>query len=233
VFFFPINVDVPMTRLPVTNWVLISLICCISILGWANTDFFCALAGIEGFQFGSQPVFNPPLWRLPIHAIGSSFLHGGLIHLIGNMLFLWVFGNAINYKFGHLPFIVLYMAVAILSGLAFYCTVPGSAAVGASGAIMGIVGAYLMFFPRNDVIMAYLVFFIGAGTVRFSSWIMILIWFGFDLLHLVFGEQTEVAYAARVAGFLIGFGVAGFLAWRRILEPTPYEQALIQVFRQQ
>jgi membrane associated rhomboid family serine protease len=81
--------------------------------------------------------------------------------------------------------------------------------------------------------MAYFVFFIGADTFRLSSWIVILIWFGFDLLHLALGEQTEVAYAAHVAGFLIGFGVASYLAWQRILEPTPYEQTLIEVFGRQ
>lgn len=256
----PINVDVPMTRLPITNWVLIGVICCTSFLGAANTDVLGVLAGIDydtdsdalsledlqqlseeelqvfleqaaadgQLDFGPRPVFDPPWWKLPILAITSTLLHAGLLHLVGNMLFLWTFGNAVNYKFGHLSFVGLFCLAALAGGLTFYCTVPGVALVGASGAIMGIVGAYLVFFPRNDVTMVFW-YIVGYETFSLSSWIMILLWFGFDLFYLLAGAQTGVAYVAHVAGFCTGFAIACLLAWRQVLVPTRYEQTLLEV----
>jgi membrane associated rhomboid family serine protease len=258
----PVNVDVPMTRLPIANWALIGLICCITFLGWADTDFRDTLAGIEyrlqsaaptledweqlsdeeiralleeaiergAVLFGPQPVFEPPWWKLPILAVTSSLLHADPFHLIGNMLFLWVFGNAVNYKFGHLVYLGLVLLAAMVSGVAFYWAVPGQPVVGASGAIMAVVGAYLVFFPRNDVTIAYFLWFYVWGSFRASSWIMILFWVAFDLLYLLLGVRTGVAYVSHVAGFLAGFAIAFLFAWWRIFQPTRYEQTLLEVF---
>jgi membrane associated rhomboid family serine protease len=256
----PINVDVPMTRLPITNWVLIGLICCTFFLGAASPGVVEALSGIEyptgpdpvlvgdleqlseeelrvaveevvarAIAFDPEPVFDPPWWKLPILAVTSTLLHGDLLHLVGNMLFLWVFGNAVNYKFGHLGYLALFVLAALVSGIAFYCTMPGAALVGASGAIMGIVGAYLVFFPRNDVTMAYFVWIGVWGTFSLSSWIMVMFWFGFDLLYWTVGAQTGVAYVSHVTGFLVGLAIAWLLAWCQILIPTRYEQTLLDV----
>lgn len=204
---FPLNVDVAMTRWPIANWVLIGVICCASVLGWLCEPFFLALAGLsrnpvpvppplEGpvdlreaaersilraLLEGSlgPPVFRPPQWTLPVLAVTSTLLHADVIHLAGNMLFLWVFGNAVNYKFGHVRFLGLYFGAALLSGrVCDWWSMPGTAVVGASGAIMGIVGAYLVFFPRNDVVVFYCFVLFGlicphVDTFRMSSWIMI------------------------------------------------------------
>ncbi len=255
---FPINVDVPMTRLPIANWILIGLISLTTFLAWAQTDLLLAMAGVhyredpnalsldelrqmdeeelqavleeataDSFQFEAELVFDPPWWKLPILAVSSTLVHADPIHLIGNMLFLWVFGNAVNYKFGHAGFIGLFLLGGLIAGIGFYCAVPDMPVIGASGAIMGIVGAYVVFFPRNDVTMGY--FFIWAwGTFYLSSWIVIVFWFGFDLFFMGIGAETGVAYASHVAGFLTGFGIALVLAWRQILVPTRYEQTLLE-----
>ena len=264
---FPINVDVPMTRLPIANWILIGLISLTSLLGWAQTDLLLAMNGLEYpedpnavsidelqemdetelqemdeeelqalveeavasqiARFDAEPVFDPPWWKLPILALSSTLVHADPIHLIGNMLFLWVFGNAVNYKFGHLGFVALFLLGGLIAGIAFYCAVPDMPVIGASGAIMGIVGAYAVFFPRNDVTMGY--FFIYAwGTFYLSSWIVIAFWFGFDLLFLFASVESGVAYASHVAGFLTGFGIGLVLAWRQVLVPTRYEQTLLE-----
>ena len=146
------------------------------------------------------------------------------------MLFLWVFGNAVNYKFGHLGFIGLFFLGALIAGIASYCTVPDKAVIGASGAIMGVVGAYVVFFPRNDVTMGYFLIW-TYGTFSLSSWIVVLFWFGFDLFFLLTRAQTGVAYASHVGGFLTGFGIALVLAWRQVVVPTRYEQTLLECLR--
>ena len=266
---FPINVDVPMTRLPIANWILIGLISLTTFLAWAQTDLLLAMVGVElreapnapslddllemddtdlremddedllelvqeaiaaeSSQGMPQPVFDPPWWKLPILAISSALAHAHPMHLIGNMLFLWVFGNAVNYKFGHFGFIGLFLLAALIAGIGFYCLVPDKAVIGASGAIMGIVGAYVVFFPRNDVTMGYFLIWTW-GTFYLSSWIVILFWFGLDLFFLLASAQTGVAYASHVTGFLTGFVIALLLAWRGVILPTRYEQTLLEVF---
>lgn len=245
----PMSVDVPMTRLPVANWLLIGLIACTSIVGWYNADVFDAMAGIdrpadgeteiriparirEAYGIQIRPVFNPPLWQWPVVAITSSFLHIDVAHLIGNLIFLWVFGNAINYKFGHLGFLGLYLAGAMFAGLASYIANPGVGGVGASGAIMCVMGAFLVFFPRNDVAMTFSIWFIPLDAndpYRVSSWIVMLAWVAMNVLGKLFLPETEVGWTCHLAGFTAGFVIAWLLAWWEIVEPTRYEQTLLQV----
>ena len=162
--FIPFDVDVPRNRTPTANWVLIGLISCTSLLGWGDQSIFDRLSGtvyrteldwsheadreliVEQLQrtghveFGPQPTLELGL-DAPVLALSSTLLHANIIHLIVNMLFLWVFGNAVNYKFGHVMFVFLFCVSAIVSGMAYYMTYPEVPVVGASGAIMGVVAA--------------------------------------------------------------------------------------------
>lgn len=261
--FLPVNVDVPMTRLPIVNWAIIALIACATIVGWNDQSIYDALAGFdyrempgididhltkeqgnallqrvvtEGYvslETHEERVFAPPGWKMPILAITSVLVHANILHLAGNLAFLWAFGNAINYKFGHLGYLALFLAAAVASGLTFYLTVPNVPVVGASGAIMGVVGAFLVFFPRNDVILAPTALVVLRGwseSIRISSWMMILLWIGLDFFRMVRGTQETVAHVSHVAGFAVGFAIALFLAWRGTFPPTRYEQTLLQVF---
>jgi membrane associated rhomboid family serine protease len=256
-FFLPLNVDVPMNRLPVANWLLIGLIAGMTVIGWNDRKVYYWMAGLErrtparaaadvnspeyfdqkiqeviDDALGVGRVFDPPPWKLPIVALTSSLMHGGLFHLLGNLLFLWVFGNAVNYKLGHPLFLGLYCTGAILAGLASYLIVPGCAAVGASGAIMCLMGAFLVFFPRNDItlIVPASPALVWAAEFRLSSWIVIAVWIGLDIVCLACDVQNRISYPAHVTGFGVGAVVAWFLASTRIVRPTRYEQTLLQVF---
>ena len=235
----PLRVDVPTSRRPWVNYGLMGLIVIISFAGFQDRFLFDRLAGIERVSpldrlpVPLEPEIRPEVstkhYSLPVLAMTSSLLHGGWLHLIGNMLFLWVFGNAANYKFGHLGFPLLYLAAAMTGGLAHYAF-DGCPVVGASGAINGLMGAFLVFFPRNEVKMFIFLLFFRIGRVAWISsvWV-ILYWLGWDVLYLVLGAKTGVAPWAHVGGFVAGFGIAVVCAATGLIKPTEDEQTLLQV----
>jgi len=158
---------------------------------------------------------------------GHMWLHGGLMHLIGNMLFLWVFGNAVCSKIGN----VLYLPVYIMLGLAAaftYIMFSDYPMIGASGAVNGIVGMYLIFFPLNDITCFWMFYFRG-GTFSLSSFWMILFWLAFDILGVV-GGGGAVAYTAHLGGFAAGIVIAVVLLKLQIVQMEDDERSLLQVF---
>ncbi|HSH82663.1 MAG TPA: rhomboid family intramembrane serine protease, partial [Herpetosiphonaceae bacterium] len=141
----------------------------------------------------------------------SMFMHGGWAHILGNMLFLWVFGDNIEDAFGHVGYLVFYLLTGLAASAAHILLNPSSPipSVGASGAISGILGAYIIFFGGNSirVLIAYFV-----TTV--PAWMMIGLWAAQQFIStygsLAVTEQTTggVAYAAHAGGFLAGLIVA-------------------------
>ena len=138
----------------------------------------------------------------------SMFLHGGWLHLLGNCLFFWVFGNNIEDRMGHVRFLVFYLICGLVASAAQILSQPASPVptVGASGAISGILGAYLMLYPRVRVRML-LLFFI----VSFPAWAVLLWWFGWQLLSALPGlmevrpdVSSGVAVWAHIGGFVTG-----------------------------
>jgi len=223
-FFFPFNVDVPMQRVPIANWVLIGL-----------TTLLSMVILMEEPQL---LVDSLPLWRgeyfSAVQLVGYVFVHGGLMHLLGNMMFLFCFGNAVNAKFGHATFLAFYFAVALLTGVAWLMFGSGPALVGASGAIMGVVGAFLVLYPRNDVSVFYFIFlffFIRIGTFQMASGVLIAIYVAFDLWGLIVSQESAVAYIAHVVGALAGMAVAVVLLKTRLIESTRYEQTLLEILK--
>jgi membrane associated rhomboid family serine protease len=137
----------------------------------------------------------------------SIFLHGGLAHLGGNMLFLFIFGDNIEDEMGHLPFALFYLLCGAAAGLAHYLSGPGSPipTVGASGAIAGVMGAYLLLFPKAKVdILVILVIIIR--IIPIPAWILLILWFGMQLFGGIgtSPDQGGVAYWAHAGGFVIG-----------------------------
>lgn len=137
----------------------------------------------------------------------SMFMHGSWMHLIGNMWFLWVFGNNIEDSMGHLRYVVFYLLCGVLASVAHVLTNPGSGVptVGASGAISGIMGAYLVLYPRVRV--HTLVFFgIFVRVIPMTALAVLGIWFGLQLLSgtLDTGAGGGVAFWAHVGGFVAG-----------------------------
>lgn len=139
--------------------------------------------------------------------VTSMFLHGGLLHLAGNMLFLWIFGDNLEDQMGHVQFGLFYLTAGIGAGLAQYLAAPwsGVPTIGASGAIAGVMGGYLLFFPRARVdILLFLVVFVRIFPV--PAWIMLGLWFAIQLFS---GFSTDisqggVAYWAHAGGFVLG-----------------------------
>jgi membrane associated rhomboid family serine protease len=138
----------------------------------------------------------------------SMFLHGGWLHLLGNCLFFWVFGNNIEDRMGHVRFLVFYLICGLVASAAQILSQPASPVptVGASGAISGILGAYLVLYPRVRVRML-LLFFI----VSFPAWAVLLWWFGWQLLSALPGlmevrpdVSSGVAVWAHIGGFVTG-----------------------------
>jgi len=143
--------------------------------------------------------------------ITSMFLHGGWMHLIGNMLYLWVFGNNIEDVMGHGRYIVFYLACGILATFSHALTDTASPIpmVGASGAISGILGAYILLFPHAHV----LVLMPGIGMTRIAAGIVLGMWFVMQLLSggMSIGSRGGgVAFFAHIGGFLAGMALIGF-----------------------
>ena len=135
----------------------------------------------------------------------STFLHGGFLHIGGNMLFLWVFGNNVEDFLGKVKFIVFYLAAGIAAGFAHVLTnlegIPALLpAVGASGAVAGVMGAYLVLFPRARVNTLVPLFFIWT-VVRLSAWVVLGMWFVFQFFT---SPDAGVAWMAHVGGFVFG-----------------------------
>ena len=157
--------------------------------------------------FWSEPSMVPSIFR----ALISMFLHGGLLHLGGNMLYLWIFGDDIEDRLGHLRYLVFYLSCGFLATLAHAVMNPNSHApsIGASGAIAGVLGAYILLFPRERVTTLIPIFIFI--TVREIPAIIVLgLWFVFQLfvgvgsLGVPQEEAGGVAYFAHIGGFIAG-----------------------------
>lgn len=139
--------------------------------------------------------------------ISSMFLHGGIAHLIGNMLFLFVFGDNIEDKFGRIKYVLFYIAWGFAAAYAhsFFAVSTGGGeipAIGASGAISGVLGAYLVLFPRAKIFTIIAAFFIT--TVRIPAIAYIPFWFIMQIIFSVLNPLGGVAYLAHIGGFLAG-----------------------------
>ena len=145
-------------------------------------------------------------WFTPLT---SMFLHGGWLHLIGNMWFLWVFGNNVEDSMGHLRYLVFYLLCGVAAAATQTFVSPGSIVpmVGASGAISGVMGAYLILYPRVRV-FAIVPIGIIPISIALPAWTMLLYWFGMQFLGGVVGSTGEqgggVAFWAHAGGFLAG-----------------------------
>ena len=229
----PLKVDVATYRTPFVNVALIIAIVVISIMAFSDEALLMKLGGIEVTHvdiFEIDVRLTTKDFPLPVLALTSTLVHAGWLHLLGNMLFLWVFGNAVNYKFGHVKYLVLYALAGMAGGLAHYATsdMPG---IGASGAINGVMGAFLVFFPRNDVTVLWFWFLPFRPRIsRISSIWIIVFWLMWDVMFLALGAVTGVALWAHVAGFIAGFSIALLCAVKGWIKSPDDEQTLLQLF---
>jgi membrane associated rhomboid family serine protease len=220
---FPLRDENPTELVPLVTLLIIAT----NVLAWlllqgagAGQEFIsslCAYGTIPGEITGRIPpgttvALGPdhvcstggPTWAT---VVTSMFMHGGWGHLIGNMWFLWVFGNNIEDSMGHVRFVVFYLLCGAIATAAHVASGPGSGipTVGASGAISGVMGAYLVLYPSVRVhTMIFLGIFVRIVPV--AAWVMLLLWFGYQVLlgSISSAEGGGVAFWAHAGGFLAG-----------------------------
>jgi membrane associated rhomboid family serine protease len=150
-------------------------------------------------------------------ALTSMFLHGGWMHLIGNMLYLWIFGNNIEDSLGHFRFLLFYLLGGLFAALTQIYAYPNSPVpmIGASGAIAGVLGGYLLLFPRARVLT--LVFFvIIIRLIRIPALIVLGFWFLMQLLSLGGAAKGNIAFYAHIGGFISGLALVKIFQPRMI-----------------
>ena len=151
----------------------------------------------------------------------SMFLHGSWMHIIGNMWFLWLFGNNVEDSMGHIRYLVFYLLMGIAAGLAQIFSSPASPipTVGASGAISGVMGAYLVLYPKIRIqTLFWIIFFIRIIAV--PAWLILIYWFAIQLFSGTVTPQTGggVAFWAHVGGFVGGVVLVKLFENRRLVE---------------
>jgi membrane associated rhomboid family serine protease len=216
----PVQVDVPMSRWPWMNWVLLFALFCAFLWELANPDD--AIQYILGIENASDGEVYESGWSW----VGHMFLHAGWIHLIGNGLFMWVFGNAVCAKIGNLQYLIAWLVLGLAAGGSEQ-VISHSAILGASGAINGIVGMYLVLYPLNEITMWYF-FLYRTGTFSLSSFWMILLWLGFDIWGAASGGGG-VAYIAHLGGFGAGALLAFGLLTVKFLESDEHERTIVDM----
>jgi membrane associated rhomboid family serine protease len=165
---------------------------------------------------------SPLNWLTPVT---TMFLHGGWGHVIGNLWFFWVFGNNIDDSMGPRRFLVFYLLCGLIASVAHIATQPASAVptVGASGAVSGIMGAYLVLYPRARVNLLFF-FVVFVRIIPVPAWAALLWWFAWQVLSALPALQQAdelsggVAFAAHVGGFVAGLVLIRFFADPRRLE---------------
>lgn len=165
------------------------------------------------FKYGAVPgeIANltdfPPTVSFPIllTLITSTFLHGGIFHLAGNMLFLWIFGDNVEDAMGPVRFLLFYFLAGVAGGLLQIVANSGSGTpmVGASGAIAGVMAAYLLLYPNSRIVTLVPIFFF-ITFIEIPAFIMVGLWFLFELLRAVGQPVGQVARLAHVGGFIAG-----------------------------
>jgi membrane associated rhomboid family serine protease len=252
----PYSIDVGMERVPITNWVLMGFTCIFTIVMWVfeakrtatdidieidpsviNVDPSVLsdprkrdklLEEIERSLEPPAPLLSLQRKHFRIYQLVSHiFVHADLWHLGGNMLALFLFGNAINAKLGHFRFLWMYFAFGILAGLCWLALGQGESALGASGAIMGICGLFFVFYPTNEVSVLWFFLYRG-GTFDIESYWLILLWFAGDLWGCFFSSAGGIAYVAHLAGALAGVAVGIFLVVNDFVEAPTGEENLLQ-----
>lgn len=204
----PIRTNIWPRRPPYANYALIGITAVAFMLTYQPHEVLIYHQGIGQKQLVSIAPFAqafqlvPNAWRI-WQFVTYAFLHGGYWHIIGNMFFLYLFGNNVNDRLGHTRYLVFYLAGAVLSGAGHALINPSSPipTVGASGAVAAVTGAYLVLFPRSLITVLYFFIFIGTVEVR-ALWFILLKMILID--NWLAAGSSHVAYDAHLAGYAAG-----------------------------
>lgn len=215
--FIPLHDTTPRLYIarPWTTWLLI-IACSLAYFGQTaggDETFLRIVYGLgvipavltENAELAPQLVMADPLVTL----VSYQFLHGGFMHLAGNMLYLWVFGDNVEDAMGHARFLLFYLVCGVAAALAQVAFDPVNATplIGASGAVSGVLGAYLILHPQARVLVP-----IGFIPLYLPAWLLLIFWFGFQFFS-AFGSAANVGWWAHIGGFIAG--VVLIFAFRR------------------
>ena len=219
----PLRDDNPSSIAPVVTIGLI--VACVLMFLWelsfgaSSQRVIYALGVVPASLLGRGDLPAELTWVPPWATVFTSmFMHGGWMHLIGNMLYLWIFGDNVEDSMGHGRFVVFYLLCGIAAVLAQALPDPNSTVpmVGASGAISGVLGAYLLLYPHARVLVVIPLGFI-LQTMRVPAGIVLLLWFGLQLLSNAMAQagQGGVAFRAHIGGFVAGMLLIPIFKQRR------------------
>ncbi|MCF7957271.1 MAG: rhomboid family intramembrane serine protease [Phycisphaerae bacterium] len=224
--FIPIGTDNPLRQKPTVNYILIALNFIIFLYTFGpNPEQGTVLRdGMERFELHPG---SPQLFQF----ITYAFLHASWMHIIGNMLFLYIFGNSVNDKLGHIGYALLYLGGAVFSGMG-HALASQSPVLGASGAVAAITGAYMVLFPKTYIHVLYVIFFIGTIEVPAIYFILLKLIIWDNVVPHSFGAGSNIAYSAHLAGYFFGVAIPmGMLAFK-LLPHSHYDLwALVQRWR--
>jgi membrane associated rhomboid family serine protease len=227
----PLRDDNPSSIAPVAT--IAFIVACVLVFLWqlsfgaeGGQRIVYALGAIPAVLLGQQQL-PPELTLIPPWAsvFTSMFMHGGWMHLIGNMLYLWIFGDNVEDSMGHVRFVIFYLLCGIAAVLAQALPDPSSTVpmVGASGAISGVLGAYLLLYPHARVLVLIPLGFI-LQTMRIPAGLVLVLWFGLQLLSNVMAQpgQGGVAFRAHIGGFVVGMILIPIFKQRRFRLRLPW-----------
>lgn len=184
-------------------------------LGLIPAELTLSLPVGANFPMGPGLICSTDPGRQASHLITSMFLHGSWMHLIGNMWFLWLFGNNVEDSMGRLRFIGFYLITGLAAAFGQVVNNPGSIIpmVGASGAISGVMGAYLILYPRVRV-YALIPIFVFFTSIALPAWAMLGYWFFIQFISglMANGDMGGVAFWAHIGGFVAGVVLIKFFA---------------------
>jgi membrane associated rhomboid family serine protease len=221
----PIRDDTPSRTFPLVTFLLILANGFVWLwevsLGGGLNHFYYQFGFVPGVLTG---VYKAPSWAIApyfLTILTSMFIHGSWGHILGNMLFLWIFGNNIEGHLGHGKYLLFYLVGGVVAAIVQLLSGPTSQVptIGASGAIAAVMGAYFFLYPKAKI--QTLVFFIFITIVRLPAWIFLGIWFVMQLFEGTFGAAQGVAVWAHVGGFLFGVVIA-WISSRRGRTRTEY-----------
>jgi membrane associated rhomboid family serine protease len=218
----PLRDDNPTRSTPVVNYLLIGA--CVLVFLWQMSLGAQVQAAIYAYGLIPDVLLGdarlpPDLAVVPpwMTVLTSMFLHGGWMHLIGNMLYLWIFADNVEDRLGHGRFVAFYLLCGIAAALAQALPDPDSRIpmVGASGAISGVLGAYMLMFPRAHVLVL-IPLGVLSRIVPLPALLVLGLWFGMQLLsEFLAPEGAGVAFRAHIGGFVAGMALLPVLRPRR------------------
>jgi membrane associated rhomboid family serine protease len=220
----PIGTDYRLSRTPWMNYFLMGANVFLFVVGFNGT------AAARVVQVGPLTLPVDP-WLLHPEApqlaqfFSSAFLHGSWAHLLGNMVFLWVFGNAINDRFGHVGYLAFYLAGGVAAGIGYVLFSGLAPVLGASGAIAAVTGAYMVLLPRTRVTLLVFLFYLLI-PYEISSLFFLLLQIGFNVLSVYAewqGRSSGVAWWAHIAGYAFGIAVASGMLAARLLPRDEFD----------